>query len=264
MSTMKFATVNEVTLHYTLEGLSQGTPLVFINSLGSDLRIWDDVVPTFLDQYPIIRHDKRGHGLSDCPPAPYSIRNHSEDLVKLLDHLNIDQVIPIGISVGGMIAQDFTINHPDRVKALVLCDTGAKIGTDELWNDRIDALRANGMAYLAEPILERWFAPAFKENDPAAYQGYYNLLTRMPVTGYTGTCEALRDADLREGVKTITAKTLVLCGDEDMSTPPALNQELAESIPNAEFALIEKAGHLPCVEQPAAVAEKINQFLQTL
>ena len=264
MTETKFATVADVTLHYRVEGNPSGIPLVFINSLGSDLRLWDALVSHFVDDYLIVRHDKRGHGLSDCPPAPYTIRDHANDVAHLLDYLKINEAIIIGISVGGMIAQDFALHYPQRVKGLVLSDTGAKIGTDELWNERIAVLREHGLAYLAEPILARWFAPSFSETHPAAYQGYYNLLTRMPVEGYIGTCEALRDCDLREVVGSITAKTLVLCGAEDLSTPPSLGQALAEQLSDARFAVIEGAAHLPCVEQPQAMAREMGAFLETL
>ena len=264
MAEMKFATTSGVTLHYIQEGIPDGVPLVFINSLGSDLRVWNAVVPYFLDDFLIIRHDKRGHGLSDCPSGPYTISDHAQDVANLLNRLQINEAILIGVSVGGVIAQDFALNHPQRIKGLVLSDTAAKIGDDELWNERIGTLRQHGMAYLAETILARWFSPGFIETHPAEYRGYYNLLTRMPLEGYIGTCEALRDCDLRETVEAITAKTLVLCGTEDLSTPPALVQDLAERLPNARFELIERAGHLPCVEQPAVMARKIACFLETL
>jgi 3-oxoadipate enol-lactonase len=261
MSEMKFATIGEITLHYTLAGVNNGVPLVFINSLGSDLRIWDKVVSRLAPRFSIIRYDKRGHGLSDCPPGPYTISDHAAELAGLLELLQITEVIPIGISVGGMIAQAFALEQPQQVKALVLCDTGAKIGTTELWNERIDILRQKGMAYLGDTILARCFSSTFAEQHPADYRGYYNMLTRMPVEGYTATCEALRDADFREVGGRIQAKTLVLCGSEDLSTPPDLNRTLAASLPEARFELIEQAAHLPCIEQPEAMATKIDQFL---
>jgi 3-oxoadipate enol-lactonase len=114
---------------------------------------------------------------------------------------------------------------------------------------------------MAEAILARWFTPNFKERSPAAYQGYYNMLTRMPVEGYTGTCEAIRDADLTEATRTIGAPTLILCGTEDVSTPPDLVRGMAELMPNAEFQEIPGAGHSTCIEQPGAVARQIERFL---
>ncbi len=252
---------NCLTTHFTLEGTGERVPLVFVNALGTDLRIWDGVVPHFSNRYPVLRFDKRGHGLSDCPPAPYSIHDFSTDLLGLLDQLEISQAIVVGISVGGMVALDFAASWPARVHSMVLCDTAPVIGTADLWNDRINRLREDGMGSMAEAILTRWFSPAFKENSPAAYQGYYNMLTRMPVEGYTGTCEAIRDADLTESTRTIEAHTLILCGTEDVSTPPDLVRGLVELMPNAEFQEIPGAGHSTCIEQPDLVAEQIKRFL---
>jgi 3-oxoadipate enol-lactonase len=258
---MHFMIGNGLTTHYTLAGTGEGIPLVFINALGTDLRIWDGVVPHLTDHYPVLRFDKRGHGLSDCPPAPYSIHDFSTDLLGLLNQLEISQAIAVGISVGGMVALDFAASWPERVHAMVLCDTAPVIGTADLWNDRINRLREHGIRSMAEVILARWFSPAFKENSPAAYQGYYNMLTRMPVEGYTGTCEAIRDADLTDTTKTIEAHTLILCGAEDVSTPPDLVRGLVDLMPNAEFQEIPGAGHSTCIEQPGLVAEQIERFL---
>jgi 3-oxoadipate enol-lactonase len=259
---VKFVQVNNVVLNCCLSGNPDGVPLVFINSLGTDLRIWDEVVPHFAERFHIVRYDKRGHGLSDCPPAPYSIRDHAQDLAGLLDGLSIETAVLIGISVGGMIAQDFAAAWPERVQKLVLCDTAAKIGTAEMWHGRIHTLRAAGMDALADTILSRWFAPNFGSHNPAAYQGYRHMLTRTPVTGYTGTCEAIRDADLTVAARTIQAPTLVLCGAEDSATPPDVVRGLAALMPNACYEEIPNAGHLPCVEQPEATAVQIIKFLQ--
>lgn len=258
---MDFTIENGITLHYTHDGPGNGIPLAFINALGTDLRIWDAVAPHFTDRHLVIRYDKRGHGLSDCPPAPYSIRDHASDLHGLLDRLDISQAILVGISVGGMIALDYAATWPERVQALVLCDTAPQIGTAELWNDRITTLRERGMESMGDAILSRWFAPTFATQSPAAYRGYYNMLTRNPVEGYTGTCEAIRDADLTAVAGTIVARTLVLCGAEDISTPPDLAQALVRLMPNASFQEIPGAAHLSCIEQPVAVAAQIKQFL---
>ncbi len=258
---MNFSVGNGLTTHYAIEGTWEEIPLVFINALGTDLRIWDEVVGRLTDRYPVVRFDKRGHGLSDCPAAPYSIRDFSTDLLALLDHLEISQVILAGISVGGMVALDISATWPERVHALVLCDTAPKIGTADLWNERIDTLRGQGMHSMAEAILSRWFAPSFKNQSPAAYRGYYNMLTRTPIEGYTGTCEAIRDADLTGAIRSIDARALVLCGAEDVSTPPDLARQMASLLPGADFQEIPGAGHLTCVEQPDLVAAHIEQFL---
>ena len=262
MPALKFKTIDSITLHYAHEGQEQTTPLVFINSLGTDLRIWDAVAARFADRFMLIRYDKRGHGLSDCPPGPYTIRQHTNDLAGLLEQLQVEAVVLIGVSVGGMIAMDYAASYPQRIRALVLSDTAAKIGTTDLWNERISPLRENGMAHLAGAILERWFSPAFAGQHPAAYRGYFNMLTRTPLEGYIATCEAIRDADLSDVAPSIEAPTLVVGGAEDGATPPDLVRGLAEALPNARFELIEHAGHIPSIEQPAVLAATIDRFLE--
>lgn len=259
---MKFLTVNGITLHYRQDGLPDGVPLVFINSLGCDLRNWDGVVSRL--NHRLIRFDKRGHGLSDAPPAPYSMHDLAADVDSLLDQLNIESAILIGLSVGGMIALQTVLDFPNRVRALVLCDTAAKIGTEDSWNDRIHALRQHGMDYLADAILARWFAPQFIEQNPAVYRGFYNLLTRMPLEGYIGTCAALRDTDLRDRVGEIHVPTLVLCGAQDVVITPDMAREFSDSLPNARFRVIEEAAHIPSVEQPEVLATAITEFLREI
>jgi 3-oxoadipate enol-lactonase len=261
VSELAFTTIQGVTLHYTLDGVSTGLPLVFLNSLGTDLRIWDKVIPALANRYRLIRYDQRGHGLSDCPPGPYTLRDHTHDLAGLLAQLQVNQAVLIGNSVGGMIALDFAASRPQQVKALVLCDTAAKIGTTEYWNERIATLRQHGLSYLAPTILERWFSPAFIAQYPADYRGYSHMLTRTPLEGYIATCETIKNSDLREIVPTLEVNALVLGGAEDGATPPELVRGLAEALPNAYFEMIERAGHIPGIEQPAVLAAKINRFL---
>jgi len=253
---------DNITLYAHREGNLQGHTLIFVNSLGSDYRIWDDVVPEFSD-YDLIRYDLRGHGLSDCPAAPYTIQDHVDDLHVLIQGYDTDdEVTLIGISVGGMIAMSYAAQYPRYVKSLIVADTFPKIGTESMWDERINTLREHGMSYLGDAILERWFGRLFLKTRKWKVQGYHNMLTRMPVEGYTGTCEAIRDADLTESAKTISCPTLILCGAEDQSTPPSLVSGLTDIIPDSRYIEIENAGHLPCVENPAATANAINTFLK--
>ena len=257
---MAFIHANGHALYCRVEGRRDGIPLVFINSLGCDLRIWDEVAPAFVDRFKVVRYDKRGHGASDTPPGA-TIGDHAEDLAGLLDQLNIRTAVVIGISVGGMIAQQLAARHPERVRLLALCDTGMAIGTAEGWNSRIAGIREKGMAGMADAILPRWFAPDFAKMHPAEYRGYRNMFLRMPADGYIATCEAIRDANLAEDAKKIQARTLVVGGEQDVSTPPDMLGELAEALPQARLELIAGAGHLPCIEQPGSLAASLNRFL---
>ncbi|MEX2630956.1 MAG: 3-oxoadipate enol-lactonase [Tistlia sp.] len=236
--------------------------LVFTNSLGTDLRVWDPLLAHLPGAGRRLRFDQRGHGLSDCPPGPYDIDGLADDLAALLEERGIGRAVLVGLSVGGMVAQAFAARHPERVPALVLCDTAHRIGSAEMWQQRIEALETGGLESLAEPILERWFSPAFGAERPAERALWRNMLTRTPLEGYLATCAAIRDADLTEGAAALTMPTLCLVGSADGATPPALVRELAGLLPDARFAEIPGAGHLPSVEAPAAMGRLIADFLK--
>lgn len=259
---MAFIRANGIVLHHQVIGRSDAPALVFNNSLGSDFRIWQEVAPHFADRFRVVLYDKRGHGLSDAPPAPYTMDDHTDDLFALLDHLNIESAALIGLSVGGMIAQRAAVRAPQRVKALVLCCTAAKIGSPDLWAQRIAAVEQGGIEPIAENVLQRWFTPAFHASRKDELAGWRNMLVRMPSNGYAGTCAAIRDADLTSDAARIAVPTLCVAGDQDGSTPADVVQGTANLIPSARFALIDGCGHIPCVEKPADLTQLIQRHLQ--
>lgn len=259
---MQFATINDVTLHYQVIGAPPEKPqLVFINSLGTDFRIWRDVIVRFVGEAGIVTYDKRGHGLSDVTPAPYMLDDHVNDLIALLDHLNVKGAILVGLSVGGLIAQSLASKRPDLVQALVLCDTGMRIGNEAIWNQRIEAIQSRGMAAIGNAVMERWFTPAFREAKHEEMVGYRNMVTRIPMDGYIGTCAAIRDADLTDIASTLPQPAACIVGDGDVATTPALVAEMAKTIPGARYDVIKDCGHLPCVEQPQMLADIIKAFI---
>lgn len=261
---MQFAHVNGVTIHYQVIGGPADKPvIVFANSLGTDFRIWRDVIVRLAGDFPIVLYDKRGHGLSDVGNAPYSIEDHAADLAGLLDLLNVSQAIVCGLSVGGLIAQAMYQTRPDLVRALILCDTASKIGSAEMWNSRIEAVEEHGIASIIDAVMERWFTSLFRSPDNIAYRGYRNMLARQPVEGYAATCAAIRDADYTEAARRIAAPTLCIVGDQDGSTPPELVRSFAGLVAGAQFEIVKDAGHIPCVEQPEALADLIRTFINS-
>lgn len=258
---MKFARVNGVVLHYELSGSRVLPLIVFSNSLGTDLRIWDLVVERLAGRYRMLRYDKRGHGLSETPPGPYSLVDHVEDLAALLEHLSLGRAAFVGLSVGGLIAQGLAARHPDLVAALVLSNTAHKIGTDESWNERIATVRQKGIGAISEVVLQRWFTQKFRAPQNADFPGYAAMLNRSPMEGYAATCAAIRDADLTESTRALSVPVLCIVGDQDGATPLDLVRSMANLIKGAQFRVIPDAGHIPCVEQPDAVADLIATFL---
>jgi 3-oxoadipate enol-lactonase len=259
---VQFAKLNGITLHYRVIGSPAEKPvIVFSNSLGTDFRIWDDVIDLLKSDYAIVTYDKRGHGLSDCAAAPHRIEDHVADLAALLDHLALKNVILCGLSVGGLIAQGLVASRPELVGKLILSDTAHKIGTAEGWNTRIDAIAKNGLASILDPVMERWFTPAFRSPANTAYLIYCNMFTRQPADGYAATCAAIRDADFTRSTAQISLPTLVIVGDQDGSTPPDLVRSTADMIAGSRFEVIAGAGHLPCIEQPRAFVALVRDFL---
>ncbi len=264
---MPFIHANDITIHYSDEGDTSAPAIVFSNSLGTDFRIWDAVIAQLNSlklNTRFIRYDKRGHGLSDATPQPYSMDQHVDDLISLLDILNVKDAVLVGLSVGGMIVQGVYGKRPDLVRALVLSDTGHKIGEASMWNDRINAVNDGGIEVLETSILERWFSESYRKADNPDFLGYRNMLLRTPLDGYCGTSAALRDADYTEIAKSISIPTMLLVGSNDGSTPPEMMAITHELIANSRFEIIDGPGHLPCIEAPDETARLLLDFYKGL
>jgi 3-oxoadipate enol-lactonase len=249
-------------LHWREDGDPTGAPVMFANSLGTDMRLWDAVVPHLPGGLRLVRYDMRGHGLSDCPPAPYAMDDLVRDAEGLIEALGLHGVVFVGLSIGGMVAQGLAACRPDLLAGVVLSNTAAKIGTPEVWRERIDAVRAGGIEALADGVLERWFGPEFRATEEAA--AWRHMLTRQPPEGYAGCAAAIADADFTAAMRGLQRPTLAIAGSVDGSTPPDLVRATAELVPGAAFHVIEGAGHLPCVDRPAEYAARLTAFLQEI
>ncbi|WP_159717464.1 3-oxoadipate enol-lactonase, partial [Geminicoccus flavidas] len=227
---MRQLAVNGGGINVVETGPKDGPAVVFVNSLGTDLRVWDEVLPRLPAGLRLIRYDKRGHGLSSLEPASRTIQAHSADLAAVLDQLQVRAALVVGLSIGGMISQTLAITRPDLVAGLVLLDTGHRIGPASNWNARIAAVREGGLAAISEAVMERWFSAAFRRDRPETVAAWRTLLERTPVGGYVAACEAVRDADLGELSPRIGIPTRVAVGSEDQATPPELVQAAAALI----------------------------------
>lgn len=259
MQTLKIGDTN---LHFRDEGDPGGAPVVFSNSLGTDLRLWDDVVALLPPGLRIIRYDMRGHGLSDCPRAPYAMGAMVHDLEGLLDALDVRDAVLVGLSVGGMIAQGLAAKRLDQIRAVVLSNTGVKIGTKAMWQERIDMVASQGLAAMSEAIMERWFSRKFRKSGPLA--PWRRMVETTPAEGYAGVCAAIAGSDFITPTSGLRLPAMVIAGSEDGATPPDLVRDLAGLIPGARFELMRGAGHLPCAEQPRDYAALLTDFLTSI
>jgi 3-oxoadipate enol-lactonase len=260
---MPFIAAGALATHYELRGPEGAPTILFANSLGTNFHVWDPQAAALAGRYRILRYDMRGHGLTDCPPAPegFTIAELVADALALLDALGIAEAHLCGLSIGGMVAQGLAVRAPKRVRSLILCDTALAIGPPANWDQRIAAVRGGGVASIEAAVLARWFTPRFLAGRPVEARGMANMLTRTPAEGYIGACLALRAADFRRDSAAIRCPTLVVVGGQDLATPPALAEALAGVIPGATLRRLPDAAHIPTIEQPAALNEIIADFL---
>ncbi|MEO1549731.1 MAG: 3-oxoadipate enol-lactonase [Pseudomonadota bacterium] len=257
---MRSALINGIQIHYRLDGPQDGPVLVFSNSLGTDLRVWDGLLSHLPPGYRILRYDTRGHGLSDAPHGEYDMADLVRDAGDLIAHLGLGPVVFVGLSIGGLIAQGLAAERPGLLRGAVFMDTAAKIGTEEMWAERIAAIRTGGIAALHDATMARWFSPAFRA-DPGKLTPWSHMLTRTPPQGYMGCARAIAMTDLYDSTARLRLPVLGIGGSEDGSTPPDLVRETTKLVPNGRFELIRGVGHLPCVEAPEQTARLIAHFV---
>lgn len=248
-----------VGLHWREDGDPAGPPVLFLNSLGTDLRLWDKIVPA-LGRYRVLRMDMRGHGQSDVPPPPYAMGTLVRDAERLLDHLAPGPTVIVGLSIGGMIAQGLAVKRPDLVRAIVLSCTAARMGTAELWHQRIAAITEGGLAEIADGVMARWFGPDFLAGPELAT--WRSRFLETPAQGYIGCCHAIAGTDFYTPTSGLRLPALGIAGREDGAAPPDLMRETMALIPGSVTHVIPRAGHLPPVETPEAYHALLDEFLK--
>ncbi len=257
---MPFANLNGIQLHYRLDGDAALPVLVLSNSLGTSLAMWDPQIPALSRHFRVLRYDTRGHGQSGVTPGPYTIAQLGGDVIALLDQLGIERAHFCGLSMGGSTFMWLAVHHPQRVDKLILCNTGAKIGTAEAWNSRIETVSKEGLGAIAGAVVSRWLTPEYAEKNPQQVQALTTMLLATPAEGYAGACAAVRDNDLRDAIAGIRAPTLVIAGSGDVPTPPADAQFMRAAIPGALYVEFD-AAHISNQQQPEAFTQALVQFL---
>jgi 3-oxoadipate enol-lactonase len=262
MSPMPIAQLADVRIHYDLAGPDTAPLLVFSNSLGATLTMWDRQMPAFQKRFRVLRYDTRGHGQSSATPGPYAIEQLARDVLALLDHLHLDRVHFCGLSMGGQTGMWLALNAPARLHRLVLCNSAAKIGTPEIWNPRMDAVRKGGMKSISAAVMERWFSADFRAQSPDVVASTKMTFESANPEGYLANCAAIRDFDAREAIVAISVPTLVISGTHDVATTPAEGRFLGGHINGARYVELN-AAHLSNIEQPDSFHSEVSAFLQS-
>lgn len=259
---MAFVETGGTRIHCAIEGPDAAPVLAFSNSLGTNYSMWDPQARELRKKFRVLLYDTRGHGESSVTPGPYSIEQLGNDFLGLLDALKIGRVHFCGLSMGGMIGMWLGIHAPGRLNKLVLCNTGAKIGTQEIWKSRIETVQKGGMKSIALGVTERWFTPAFRAKDTAAVARIQKILEGIDPNGYASCCAAVRDYDCRAELGKIGTQTLVIAGAHDPATPPADGRFIAEHIRNAKYVELDSA-HLSNIEDGDRFTREVVEFAKS-
>ena len=258
---MPLLEASDARIHYEFSGPDGAPVLVFSNSLGTNLSMWDPQVAGLSQDFRILRYDTRGHGGSTVTPGPYTIDQLADDVIGLLDKLRLERVHFCGLSMGGMTGMSLALRFPQRLHRIVLSSTAPKIGSPEVWNARIDTVRKGGMQAVVGPILERWYTSPFRFASPEAVESTRRMLSNTPVEGYVACCAAVRDADLRDAIAGIRLPTLIITGTHDPATTPADGHFMAQRIAESRYAELP-AAHLSNIEACAAFTMEVAAFLR--
>ncbi|WP_374547804.1 3-oxoadipate enol-lactonase [Rhodoblastus sp.] len=253
--------IGALSLNVATEGDSKAPALVLAHPLGADLTVWDELAPALARKFFVVRFDARGHGGSDVPPGPYSLGDFGADVLALLDALAIGRAHFLGLSMSGAVGQWLAIHASERLDRLVLANTALHFPTPDSWNARIRTARRSDMTGLAAAVIERWLTAGFRTAHPEKTEQIQSVLGKTSAEGYAASCAALRDLDLRDAIRAASPlPALVLTGDVDPSTPPALGEALARALPGARLARLPGA-HLACVESREAFLAAVSEFL---
>ncbi|MGH8872513.1 MAG: 3-oxoadipate enol-lactonase [Acidimicrobiia bacterium] len=251
-------------LFWSVSGSALSHPLVMLHSLGADSTMWEPNLGGLSTIRRLISIDLPGHGASSAAPGPYSLDEIAQDVIDAAGAAGAVRFDVCGISLGGLIGLWLAINAPDRVTGLVAANTAARVGTEALWQERIDAVTAGGMESIRDRVVARFFTTQFARRDPEWFARVNGLFAAVDPVGYSGCCAALRDADLRQSVAGIRCPTLIVAGDQDVATPVSESEWLQGQIAGSHLEVIEEAAHLSSLEQPDIFTSVVHRFLAAL
>jgi 3-oxoadipate enol-lactonase len=255
--------MTSVALHHRIDGDEQAPAVLLGGSLGTNLSMWEPQLQALTGIRRVIRFDTRGHGGSPAPTGPYSIDELGGDALALLDRLGIERTDYCGLSIGGMIGLWLAVHAPERIGRIVILCSSAKVDGAAFTARAATVREAGTPAVVADAVVERWFTPAYAVRHPALIDRMRAMIAATPAAGYAGCCEAIAGMDLRAGLPTIAAATLVIGGADDPALPAADHSEpVARAIPGARYELVGPAAHIASIEQAEAVNALIVDHLR--
>jgi len=257
------ASVNGIEIAFRLDGPAAAPVVMLSHSLATTMDMWKQQLPVLAKDFRVLSYDMRGHGRTSAPGGAYSFPMLASDVVGLLDHAGIERVAFVGLSIGGMIGQYLAIHHADRLRCAVLCSTTSAIAKAgrATWDERFAAVTAGGMATQVASTLERWFTPPYRAAHPEVMEWIGGMIRSTPVAGFIGCGRAIKALDLTAELPKIRLPVLVLPGEKDPGTPPAMSEAIHRAIPGSEYAVVPDAAHLANIEQAGEFNRIVTGFL---
>ncbi|MFD5114116.1 alpha/beta fold hydrolase [Streptomyces sp. NPDC058391] len=265
---MSRTVLNDATMHYDDQGPSDGLPVVLVHGHPFNRTLWAPSAKALeAAGYRVIAPDLRGYGDSSVTPGKVFLSDFADDIAALLDHLGVERAVIGGVSMGGQITMEFQRRYPQRVRALVLSDTSAPAETEEgkeFRNRLADRLLAEGMDGYAGEVIDKMLAAY---NVTALPDVAAHVLGMMRATDPQGAAAALRGRaerpDYRDTLTAVEAPVLIVVGVDDVYTPISNAEDIHHLVPHATLTVIDRAGHLPSVEQPEQFNAALLDFLNT-
>lgn len=249
-------------LNYKVEGDASLPVLVFSNSLGTNLSMWDKVVAELKDHFRILRYDTRGHGESLVNGPKATIIELAIDLLNLMDELKISKAWFCGISIGGITGMKLALMNPERFSGFILANTSPRIATPDVWKNRIELVKENGLAPVALGTPARWFTPEYVQKNASEVSHMIDVLSSSSPKGYRACCEALVDENLWDEIGSISSRCLIISGKYDEITTIAEAEKMQQLIRGSRLKILE-ANHLSSVECPEEFSKAILDFTGT-
>lgn len=255
------ARINGFDMNFAVSGAGDKPAVVLHHPLATNLTGWDELAKALEPSYRVVRFDARGHGSSEAPKGPYSFEMLAQDVVSLMDHLKIGKARFLGLSMGGFVGQYLGLLHASRFACLSLVSTSSRIPPEgaALWDDRVKNAMAGGMKSQVEPALQRWLAPASR-NNPAIMARCAQMIEATPVDGYIGWAGAIRNLNITDRLKAIALPTQVIVGALDPGTPPAAAQAIHREIKGSAYIEMPDVSHMLHLEAPVEFARHVLPF----
>ena len=258
------------TVHEPRNGQAPQRTFLLGHALGCDHTMWDALTQHLAAENRVVCCDQFGHGASQdpqlVPTGPYTMAQLADEAAALIDALQLGPVVWIGLSMGGMVGQELALRHPDKVSALVLANTTTHYPFEarQGWDTRIATIREQGLQAIVDMAMTRWFHDAFRAAQPEVVAHWRAKVLGCNTAGYIACCEAIRDVDTLDRLHRIQVPALVIAGELDLGTPPAMARAIAGQISGAQLVVLPEASHLSVLEQPQAFIQTVDTWLQGL